>query len=107
MIILSEDVIVVSDTVMKEFCRVGYSTQETQILFERFKKITLFVHATPSQVRRAKDIATKRDLPAGDALHALIARDTKATLVSFDNHFACLKDITHWRTPREIISQES
>ncbi len=106
-IILLENAIVVSDVVIKELCKVGYSMQEAWSLFERFRKIILFVRATPAQVRRAKDIAAKRDLPIGDALHALIAQDTKATLVSFDNHFAFLKDITHWRTPKEIISQEN
>jgi len=61
------------------------------------------VESTEKQARKAKDLSSKRDIPKGDALHALIARDNKATLVTLDNHFKKLLDITKPKRPQDLI----
>ena len=61
------------------------------------------MESTEKQVRKSKDLSSKRDIPKGDALHALIARDNKATLVTLDNHFKKLYDITKSKRPQDII----
>lgn len=54
-------------------------------------------------MQEAKDIAKKRNLPKGDTLHAIIARDNKAILVSRDKPFKKLKDFCIVVKPEEII----
>ena len=49
--------------------------------------------STPEQGAEAKKIALERGIPPADALHAIIARDYNATLVTRDKHFLKLKDI--------------
>lgn len=48
----------------------------------------------------AKDLAAIRDVPTFDALHALIAQNNDAVMVTWDQHFTKLDvDI---RTPNEV-----
>ncbi|MBI3026645.1 PIN domain-containing protein [Candidatus Woesearchaeota archaeon] len=49
--------------------------------------------ATEKQREEAKKIAEERNVPAGDALHAIIARDNDLILVTRDSHFRKLEDI--------------
>ena len=51
----------------------------------------------------AKKIAKERNLPSGDALHSIIARDNDLILVTRDNHFKELTDISKYYKPEEII----
>ena len=81
----------------------GYQPYEIEELFEKIKPILIFVESTEKQTRKAKDLASKRDVPKGDALHALIARDNKAILITLDNHFKKLLDIIKPKRPQDII----
>ena len=92
-----------SDIVILELGVAGYQPHEIGRLFEKIKPILIFVESTEKQARKAKDLSAKRDVPKGDALHALIARDNKATLVTMDNHFKKLLDITKPKKPQDII----
>ena len=51
----------------------------------------------------AQDLALKRKIPKSDALHALIARDSKSVLITFDIHFKKLNDIIQVHSPEEFI----
>lgn len=51
----------------------------------------------------AKKLAIQRDVPRGDSLHAILSRDNEAQLISRDEHFERLKDITVAEKPEEII----
>ena len=97
------DKAIYSDIVILELGVVGYQSHEIQNLFQKIKPILIFVESTEKQARKAKDLSSKRDIPKGDALHALIARDNKATLVTLDNHFKKLLDITKPKRPQDII----
>lgn len=92
-----------SDIVILELGVVGYKSHEIQNLFQKIKPILIFVESTDKQARKAKDLSSKRDVPKGDALHAILARDNKATLVTLDNHFKKLLDITKPKRPQDII----
>jgi len=102
-IIESNDKIIYSDIVILELGIVGYLPNEIEKLFEKIKPIIIFVESTEKQARKAKDLSLKRDIPKGDALHAILARDNKATLITLDNHFKKLQDITKSKKPRDII----
>ena len=99
----NNDKIIYSDIVILELGVVDYKPNEIEKLFEKIKPILIFVESTEKQARKVKDLSSKRDIPKGDALHALIARDNKATLVTLDNHFKKLLDITIPKRPQDII----
>ena len=69
----------------------------------QLKSIVIFVESTEKEIGKAKDLAQKRDVPKRDALHALIARDNNAVLVTLDNHFRKLTDIITPHSPKEFI----
>lgn len=58
---------------------------------------------TEKELKKSKDLAGKRSIPQGDALHALIARNHKAVMVTFDRDFQKLTDIIKPKTPRELV----
>ena len=55
------------------------------------------------QSYEAEKIAIQRKVPFGDALHAIIARDCDAILVSRDQHYEKLTDITLSKKPEELL----
>jgi len=55
-----------------------------------------------SQRREAQRIAKERHVPVGDVLHAILARDNDATMVTRDRHFLMLKDIVPPHKPEEL-----
>jgi len=95
--------IIYSDMVLLELGVAGYPPHEIGRLFENIKPILIFVESTEKQVRKAKDLSAKRGVPKGDALHAVVARDNKAALVTLDNHFKKLLDITKPKRPQDLI----
>ena len=102
--IISEDnKIAYSDAVKDEIVDLGYSIGEVENLLEPLNRILIFVEATKKQFGKAKDLSAKRSVPLFDALHALIARDNKAIMVTRDAHFKKLKDIIKYKRPEDII----
>jgi len=95
--------IVYSDLVLVELQVGGYSSFEVEVLFKQLKSVLVFIESTEKFQRKAKDLAGKRNVPKGDALHALLAREAKATLISFDRHFKELQDIVKTKKPQEVM----
>ena len=102
-IVKNSDKIVYSDNNMYELFLVGYDAKEIDILTKDFRPLLIFVESTEKQVRKARDLSLRRDVPKRDALHALIARDNKSIMVTFDGHFKKLKDITKPKRTNELI----
>lgn len=62
------------------------------------------VSVTKVQFEEACRLAKQRDVPFGDVIHAILARDHEAILVSRDEKdFRKLKDVTNFREPKELI----
>lgn len=102
--ILKKDAIVLySDLNIRELVRASYSSYSLEELFEPLKHILTFVESTDKEQRLAIDLASKRNVPKQDALHALIARDNKAILVTLDNHFQKMLDIIKPKRPIDLI----
>lgn len=99
----NNDRIVYSDNNIYELNILGYPFEDINTMFLPFKPILIFVESTEKQIGKAKDIALKRDVPKRDALHALIARDNKAILITLDKHFQMLLDILKPKNPKELI----
>lgn len=95
--------IINSEIVKNEMIAIGYTKYEIEALFMQFKKIILWVYSNKKQFGKAKDLSKKRGVPIFDALHAIIARDSGAIMVTRDKHFEKLLDIANYKKPEEII----
>ena len=98
-----DDKIVYSDVILFELNLRGYNRYELSDMFRLIKPALLFVEASQNQTGRAKDIALKRKIPKRDALHAIIARDNNAILVTLDRHFQKILDIAKPKRPQDLI----
>ena len=98
----NEKVIVLTDFLIKEL-ETLYSVAEINGMFKPFEKITEKIIATEKQREEAKKISKERGVPAGDALHAIVARDNDLILVTRDRHFRKLEDISKHYKPEELI----
>ncbi|MEK6824380.1 MAG: PIN domain-containing protein, partial [Nanoarchaeota archaeon] len=92
-IISKNDRILYSDLTIIELEEGGYSRYELDSLIMPLRKILIFLEATDKQIGISKDLSLKRKIPRKDALHALIARDSRAVLVTLDHHFKQITDI--------------
>ena len=97
-----ESAIVLTDFLIRELETI-YSVAEINGMFKPFEKIIKKIIATEKQWEEAKKIAKERDVPAGDALHVIIARDNNFILVTRDRHFRKLEDISKHYKPEELI----
>ncbi len=102
--IISEDgKIILSDIVTEELIKYGYTAHQLFDLFMPFEKVVIYEKSDNKRSGRARDLAQKRNLPRLDALHALVAKDAKALIISRDAHFKQLKDIAKCKRPEELI----
>lgn len=103
-IIVEDAVIVYSDFIITELIEgYGYPPYKAEALFQPFQRIIFFVYSTEKQNTKAQDLSAKRKIPFGDALHAFIARDCQAQLVTRDKDFQKLIDIILTKKPEELI----
>ncbi|HLC80286.1 MAG TPA: PIN domain-containing protein [Candidatus Nanoarchaeia archaeon] len=93
----------VSDLLIREL-ESNYSVEEINGMVLPFQKIMEKVFVTKEQRDEAKKIAEERNLPPGDVLHAIVARDNKYIMVTRDKHFKELGDIIKHYKPEEIIT---
>ncbi|MBI2147201.1 PIN domain-containing protein [Candidatus Woesearchaeota archaeon] len=61
------------------------------------------VQITKEQVREARKISKQRNIPLGDAVHAVVAREYQAVLVSRDWDFTKVRDIVQTKKPEELV----
>ena len=103
--IIEEDFkIAYSDFHIKEFKNLGYTKDEINSIFRIVKPNNIKrVHIYREQKEEAKKIAKQRNVPEGDALHAILCRDNNLQLISRDSDFEKLKDICKAKLPEEFI----
>ena len=102
-IILENHTIICSDYVIIELSRLGYSQNDIYAAFSIVRNNTKRVHMNNNQVTEAKKIAKNRNVPYGDALHAVISRDNEAQFITRDEDFLKLKDITKAQRPEDLL----
>ncbi|MFH1510312.1 MAG: PIN domain-containing protein [Candidatus Woesearchaeota archaeon] len=100
-LLASNRTIVVSTFVLREL-EVTYSLDMVRGMTIHFEKLMEKVSPTDCQLKEAKKIAEQRGIPKGDAIHAILSRDSKAILVSRDRHFEKLKDVCEVAKPEDI-----
>ena len=94
--------VVVSDLVIKELRRLGLPTDKIIGIFHSLKPVIRHIHMSRGQVQEAKRLAKALRIPGGDALHAILARDCAAVMVTRDRHFSRLA-IVPVQKPEELI----
>ena len=103
-IILEDDFLFYSDVVVVELKKLGFSEYEINQMLSIAKPDHLHrIHSTKIQLEEAKRVAVQRNVPLRDALHAILARDHEARLISRDRDFDKLKDITIAKRPEECL----
>lgn len=101
-LLASKSKIVVSNFLQMEM-DAYYSIEEIRGMTMLFEKLIIKVELSEEQLNEAKKIAKERNIPKGDVIHAIAARNNNAILVSRDKHFQQLKDICECVKPEEII----
>jgi len=102
-IVLDNGNIVYSDIHLLELENIGYSPYEIEELFKPLKPILILVESTEKQQRRAGEIASQRKIPKGDVLHALLARDMNASMITHDKHFKEVEDIIRSNSVKDML----
>lgn len=96
--------ILYSDFVMLELRRKYSEKEAAQVInFVGKNNFLLKVEISTQQIKEAKALCRKRQVAFGDALHAILARDNGAVMVTRDKHFFELTDIAEIRKPEELI----
>jgi len=101
--IKENDTILFSNLNMLELVNLDYTRYEITEILRSLKPIIKMVFTTPKEVKRAKDLSSKRSVPKADALHSLIARNYKSILVTLDHDFNQLQDISKPYRTNELI----
>ena len=103
-IIEEDSKILYSDIHVIELKNLGYSFNDINKIFKIAKPNNILrVHIYEEQKEEAKRISLTRNVPKRDALHSILARDNEAQLITRDNHFQKIVDITKPQKPEEII----
>ena len=101
-LLASNKTIVVSTFLLREL-ETAYSLDKIRGLTLHFEKLMEKVDVSDEQRTEAKKIAEEKGIPRGDVIHAILARDNNAILVSRDKHFQLLKDVCKVIKPEELI----
>ena len=96
-----ESRIVLTDFLIREL-EVNYSIEEINGMFKPLEEQIEKIIVTTEQREEAKRIASKRNIPPGDVLHAIIARDNNLILITRDKHFKQIEDISRHYKPEDI-----
>jgi len=103
-IIHEEGIILYSDLVEDEL-EVVYSKDEIRnnIFSIVPKEIFLKVLISENQSKESVYYSKKLGIPINDCIHAILARDNNAIMVTRDKHFFEFKGITEVKCPEELI----
>lgn len=102
MVQAKENKLVISDILIREL-EGYYSLEEINGMMKPFEAIIEKVISTKEQRKQARYLAEQRNLPPGDVLHSLIARDHNLILVARDNDFRKLEDLSVYHKPEDLI----
>ncbi|MEK6916171.1 MAG: PIN domain-containing protein [Nanoarchaeota archaeon] len=97
-----KDIVVISELLIIEL-EMNYSIEEIRGMMEPFKDLIEKITITKHQRDEAKKIARERNIPKGDALHAILTRDNELILITRDTHFKKLEDISKHYKPEDFI----
>lgn len=103
-IIDNHDIILFSDAIIKELIK-SFDREEIrkmmEILFSLnlLRKVPIYGSELPESIK----IAAERNIPPADVLHAILARNNNAIMISQDKHYYKLRDVVDVKKPEELI----
>ena len=104
MIRINKDILLYSNFVIEELRTYYSQTEVDRILRINTNEITLEkIEITKKHTAEAYFLCKTFKLPFGDCLHAAIAKDSSAVLVTRDHHFDPLQSVIEIRKPEELI----
>ena len=99
-IIEENNLFIFSDHLISELEK-QYSSEKLNKFFEIIpEQLIIKIKTTEKQAKEAFILKSKLNIPFGDTLHAILARDNEAILVSRDKHFYELGNI---KKPEDLI----
>ncbi len=88
---------------LKSGCKI-YDLFEIDLMSDLLSADKLLrIPISEQQKQEAKKISLESQVPKGDALHAILARDNDAILVSRDKHHYLVDDLVTVRKPEDLI----
>jgi predicted nucleic acid-binding protein len=100
----NKEEVLYSDMVIDELSK-DFDKEKIHNLFDiaRQEKLLKKVEINGEQVKEAARLNKKSGIPFGDCLHAILARDNDAVMVTRDHHFEMLQDIADVKKPEDLI----
>ncbi|MBI2664560.1 type II toxin-antitoxin system VapC family toxin [Candidatus Woesearchaeota archaeon] len=98
----NKEKIVYSDFVVEELSR-AYDEQTIGRLFKNVSALLEKIEISEEQIKEAAVISKELNIPFGDALHGVLARDNNAIMVTRDRHFKKFRDKIVVKKPEELI----
>ena len=103
-VVKDKSIAIYSDLHIKEFKNFGYNHNEVIEMLNFIKDYLRKIHIFREEKEQAKKLASQNNVPKGDALHAILAKNNDAQLISRDNHFEKLRHITIVKKPEDITN---
>lgn len=95
--------IVYSQLVVNEL-KTDYSDETIKQVFTDFENMLIKAEISVKQSDEAENLAVKRNgVHKADALHAILARDNDAVLITRDWHFDAVRGLVEVMKPEEVI----
>ena len=98
----NKEKIVYSDFVVEELSH-AYDKQTIDKLFKGVSELLEKVEIGENQLKEAADLSKQHNIPLGDAVHGVLARDANAIMLTRDRHFRKLKDKIIIKKPEDLI----
>ena len=102
---MEEGSLIIYSDFVKDELRKDYDEEKIKDMLGVIDKVDLLkrVEVKPNQFEEAVKLSKERNVPFGDALHAIVARDNNATVITRDHHFEELQDIADSKKPEDLI----
>ena len=100
----NKSIVLYSDLTVDELSK-DFNPEQIKDIFKIVHEANLLekVNLKKEQFQEAAKLNRERSLPFGDCLHALIARDNQAIMVTRDKHFEELQDVVQSYKPEDLI----
>ena|SRR3989338_2161117 len=98
----NKEKIIYSDFVVEELSH-AYDKQTIDKLFKGASELLEKAEINETQLKEAADLSKELNIPLGDAIHGVLAKDISAIMVTRDRHFKKLKDKITIKKPEDLI----
>lgn len=103
-LIIQENNLIIYSDLIEEELNVGFSEKDIKKIISIVPKENLVrIESSSEQLKEAIQKAKKLNIPVKDALHAILARDNDAIMVTRDKHFYELSERLTITKPEDLI----